>query len=97
MKEIPKPTMNRPAMNCSARAAVDMTAVPMEMSTPPTNMPARRPKRSLEEGEVDHAALDEGTGLYAQGPAKKAPTIEPTLYMEKIIPVAGFCGQPMQN
>ena len=97
MKEIPKPTMNRPAMNWLARAEVDMTTVPMLMIMPPTNMPARRPKRSLEEGKVGHAGRNEGTWLYAQGPAKKAPTIIPMLYTENITPVAGFCGQPMPN
>ena len=32
-----------------------------------------------------------------QGPAKNAPIMVPTLNMEKIIPVAGFCRQPMPN
>ena len=74
-----------------------MTAVPMQMIKPPTNMPTRRPKRSLEEGKVDHAGRNEGRLLYVQAPAKKEPIIVPTLNMEKIIPVAGFCGQPMAN
>ena len=35
--------------------------------------------------------------MYVQAPAKKEPIIVPTLNMEKMIPVAGFCDQPMPN
>ena len=49
-----------------------MTAVPMQMINPPVNMPARRPKRSLEEGKFDHVGRSEGNVVVRAGGGKES-------------------------